>query len=259
MKKVLFVFCLILQTLVVFSQNAEADKSFKKGLKALELKNYQEAVNQFTISLDIAPEANSFYNRSVAYYYLGDTCSFCNDLKSAAQLKDSQAENLYIEKCLDISLDYNVPDSIRQNNRGISHFKRVYDKCTTDSTIVYIFEDKKTDSLLVADEALPVFMIVEQMPEYPGGDAKKNEYLAKNIVYPEYATKKGIQGTVYVSFIIATDGSVSNVKLLRGIGGGCDEEALRVVREMPKWIPGRQNGEAVRVLYNMPVYFKLRG
>jgi len=259
MKKELFALCLIIQALVVFSQHKNADKSFKLGVKALELKAYQEAVNQFTLSLEEDPNVDTYFNRSMAYYYLGDSCGFCNDLKSAAGLKDSQAEDLYIQKCLYFRLDYNVPDSIRQKNRGISHFKKVYDKCSTDSTVVYIFEDNKTDSVLVVDEDLPVFVIVEQMPEYPGGESKRNEYLAQNLVYPEYATKKGIQGTVYVSFIVATDGSVTNVNLLRGIGGGCDEEALRVIREMPKWIPGRQNGKAVRVKFNMPIYFKLSG
>jgi protein TonB len=125
--------------------------------------------------------------------------------------------------------------------------------------VIYIFKYKNDDSIVVADSLSPVFTIVEDMPSFDGGESKRNEYLAKNIVYPDYATQKGIQGTTYISFIISTDGSVTNVKVLRGIGGGCDEEAMRVVREMPKWIPGWQNGKPVRVLFNMPIYFKLSG
>jgi protein TonB len=103
-----------------------------------------------------------------------------------------------------------------------------------------------------------VFTIVEEMPSYPGGDMKMYEYLGKNIKYPQIARESGIQGRVFVNFVVEPDGSVSNVKVLRGIGGGCDEEAIRVVKSMPKWKPGKQRGKAVRVSYTLPVVFKLQ-
>ena len=95
------------------------------------------------------------------------------------------------------------------------------------------------------------------MPEYPGGINKLMEYLSKNIEYPKAARESGIQGRVFVSFIVEKDGSISNVKVIRSIGGGCDEEAVRVVKAMPKWKPGKQRGKAVRVSYMLPVVFKL--
>jgi protein TonB len=113
--------------------------------------------------------------------------------------------------------------------------------------------------VIEVEEAKPVFTIVEEMPSYPGGEAERNKFLAENIVYPQQATENGIQGTVYVSFVVDSKGNVTDVKILRGIGGGCDEEALRVVKMMPKWHPGKQNGKQVRVLFNMPIYFKLQG
>ena len=103
-----------------------------------------------------------------------------------------------------------------------------------------------------------IFQIVEEMPAYPGGEAKLMEYIAKNIKYPQIARETGIQGRVFVGFVVEPDGSVSNVKVLRGIGGGCDEEAMRVVKSMPKWKPGKQRGKAVRVSYMLPVNFKLQ-
>ena len=103
-----------------------------------------------------------------------------------------------------------------------------------------------------------IFQIVEEMPAYPGGDQKLMEYVAKNIKYPQIARETGIQGRVFVGFVVEPDGSVSNVKVLRGIGGGCDEEAVRVVKSMPKWKPGKQRGKAVRVSYMLPVNFKLQ-
>lgn len=102
-----------------------------------------------------------------------------------------------------------------------------------------------------------IFQIVEEMPAYPGGERALLEYVAKNIKYPQIARETGIQGRVFVGFVVEPDGSVSNVKILRGIGGGCDEEAMRVIKSLPKWKPGKQRGKAVRVSYQIPVVFKL--
>lgn len=109
----------------------------------------------------------------------------------------------------------------------------------------------------VAQDENEVFTVVEEVPSFPGGDDARMQYIQENIVYPKLAKDSGIQGTVFVTFVVEKDGEITNVKILRGIGGGCDEECLRVVREMPKWIPGKQKGEPVRVRFNMPIRFKL--
>ena len=103
-----------------------------------------------------------------------------------------------------------------------------------------------------------VYQIVEEMPQFPGGETKLMEYIAKNLTYPQEAKDKGIDGRVFVAMVIEKDGSVSNVKVLRGIGGGCDEEAVRVISALPKWKPGKMNGEPVRVSYQIPINFKLQ-
>lgn len=97
------------------------------------------------------------------------------------------------------------------------------------------------------------------MAAYPGGQDAMIAYIGKELEYPREAMDKGIQGTVYVTFVVETDGRIDGVKMLRGIGSGCDEEAVRVVRGMPKWMPGRQRGKEVRVQYNLPIRFKLAG
>ena len=84
------------------------------------------------------------------------------------------------------------------------------------------------------------------------------KYLAENIKYPQMAKESGIQGRVFVTFVVEKDGRVTDVRVLRGIGGGCDEEAIRVVQNMPKWTPGKQRGKSVRVQYNLPVKFTLQ-
>jgi TonB family protein len=110
----------------------------------------------------------------------------------------------------------------------------------------------------VEDEDRPgVYMIVEQMPEFPGGDKSLFQFIADNTKYPADAKEKGIKGRVFVNFIVEPDGSVFDIRVLRGIGGGCDEESVRVVKSMPKFKPGMQNGEAVRVSYTVPVIFRL--
>jgi len=101
------------------------------------------------------------------------------------------------------------------------------------------------------------FIWVEEMPEFPGGEAELYGFLKRNTQYPRMAVEVGIQGTVFVTFVVEKDGSITGVNLLKGIGGGCDEEAIRVVRNMPKWKPGKQRTIPVRVQYNLPIKFIL--
>ena len=103
-----------------------------------------------------------------------------------------------------------------------------------------------------------VFKVVEEMPEFPGGTAKLLEFIQKNMRYPMKARESDIQGKVYIQFVVETDGSISNANVLRGIGGGCDEEAVRIVNSMPKFKPGKQRGTPVRVQYMVPIVFKLQ-
>lgn len=96
-----------------------------------------------------------------------------------------------------------------------------------------------------------------QMPEYVGGSIAMMRWLGENIEYPRYARDRGIEGTVYVSFIINTDGSISDATVVKGIGFGCDEEAIRAIMDMKKWIPGKQNSNPVRVKTTIPIKFEL--
>ena len=115
----------------------------------------------------------------------------------------------------------------------------------------------RMDTIEKVAEDIEIFGMVEEMPSFPGGEVKLVEYIAKNLNYPQEAIEKGIEGRVFVGFIIDVDGSVTDVKLLRGIGGGCDEEAIRVIKSLPKWRPAKQNGVFSRVSYQIPVNFKL--
>ncbi len=103
----------------------------------------------------------------------------------------------------------------------------------------------------------PAYTVVEKPPSFPGGEEARAKFMQANIKYPEEAKKKGIQGTVYVSFIVKADGSVTNVKIQKGVGGGCDEESVRVVNLMPKWNPGLMKGKPVDVAFTLPIKFLL--
>ena len=107
-------------------------------------------------------------------------------------------------------------------------------------------------------EETKIFTVVEQMPMFPGGDAALMSYLANNIHYPTVAAENGVQGRVVVGFVVERDGSITDVRILRGVDPSLDREAMRVVKSMPRWTPGKQNGSAVRVKYQVPVAFRLQ-
>jgi periplasmic protein TonB len=116
--------------------------------------------------------------------------------------------------------------------------------------------DGKKEVKKVEDDDTPL-LIVEQAPEFVNGLNAMYKFLKENIKYPAVARENGIEGTVYVGFVVGKDGTIRDVKVKRGIGGGCNEEAIRVVELMPKWNPGKQNGKAVNVSFTIPIKFKL--
>ena len=111
-------------------------------------------------------------------------------------------------------------------------------------------EDKKVDTDVE-------FLIVEQNPEYVGGVKAMYQFLSNNMKYPAIARENGIEGVVYVGFVVGKNGVIRDVAVKRGIGGGCNEEAIRVVQMMPKWNAGKQQGREVSVAFTIPVKFKL--
>ena len=111
-----------------------------------------------------------------------------------------------------------------------------------------VIEEEKADQ---------IFDVVETQPNPPGGMSGWNKYLSNNLKYPTQARRMGVEGTVIVVFVINTNGSIQDVEVLRGIGGGCDEEAVKVVTNAPKWEPGKQRGKPVRTRMRLPIRFKL--
>lgn len=129
----------------------------------------------------------------------------------------------------------------------------------TNATIEVKEVNPETTTKIDAEEVIEetAFTVVDDMPEYPGKEKELYKFLANNIRYPEEAKTAGISGRVFVSFIVEKDGAITNAKILRGIGYGCDKEAIRVVNSMPNWVPGKQRGKNVRVTYNLPIKYSL--
>lgn len=117
---------------------------------------------------------------------------------------------------------------------------------SVEKTIVELPEEDNT-----------AFITVEVQPSFMGGNSEMYKFLSKNLKYPSAAQRANIQGKVFLSFIVEKDGSITDIETMKGIGFGCDEEAMRVVKLMPKWIAGKQNGRNVRVKFTIPVFFKL--
>lgn len=112
-------------------------------------------------------------------------------------------------------------------------------------------------ALEVPPKTEDVFINTEQQPEFPGGLKALSAFVGNELRYPRSAASAGVSGRVYVSFVVNTDGTLTEVQILKGLGFGCDEEAVRVVQKMPHWRPGKQSGRAVRVKYTLPIWFTL--
>jgi len=119
-----------------------------------------------------------------------------------------------------------------------------------------VYQEVAQETAVEAEEAT-IFSVVEESPGYPGGDEARMKYLRDNLKYPQLARESNIDGTVFIEFIVERDGSISKPLIKRDIGGGCGEEALRVVKSMPKWSPGKQRGKPVRTQFVLPIKFIL--
>ncbi len=132
-----------------------------------------------------------------------------------------------------------------------------------DDDMDFDADTDESDAIVVDDseeevEDVKIFVIVEKMPEFPGGDLELRKYIAQNIKYPNIARENDIQGKVYVRFVVTEKGTVENVQIARGVDPLLDQEAIRVVESLPTWKPGEQGGKKVKVWYTVPINFQLQ-
>ncbi|MEI6347774.1 MAG: TonB family protein [Bacteroidota bacterium] len=142
---------------------------------------------------------------------------------------------------------------LNNNKNGVS-----FEYLDNDSLLrKKVYKDGVFISFEGVEDSIDVYSVVEILPDFPGGDNARLEFLSNNIKYPQEALENEIQGTVYTQFVVERDGSITNIKVLKGIGGGCDEECVRIVKLMPKWNPGMLRGKYVRTEFILPILFKL--
>lgn len=147
-------------------------------------------------------------------------------------------------------------DELNENKTAIGAFD-VKGNDEEGGTVLKAVEEIAAPEPPKHEEENKVFDVVEQMPSFPGGPAALMKYLSENMRYPAVAEENGIQGRVTVQFVVEKDGSVTDVRTMKSVDPALDREAERVVKSMPKWIPGKQNGSAVRVMYYVPVVFRI--
>ncbi|WP_198174818.1 TonB family protein [Spirosoma arboris] len=153
-----------------------------------------------------------------------------------------------------VATQYVLPIQFAQENKEDKRTGQASDNQLNDVHVVgYPMPQSATQS----NRNNEVFTVVEKQPEFPGGMRALGQYLNQNLRYPSEALQNKISGRVFVQFVVSTTGSIRDLRILKGIGSGCDEEAVRVVSQMPKWVPGKQNGKTVAVQYNLPIQFSL--
>ena len=184
---------------------------------------------------------------------------------------DPQIEKIEVER-VKSSVAFTVPEIKKDNEVKEDQEMKSQDDLAETNTAIGAFtvegndetaevkhvEEKIAEPEPVKEEETKVFDVVEQMPSFPGGQSALLQYLSSNIKYPVVAEENGVQGRVIVTFVVEKDGSITDVRVVKSVDPSLDKEAQRVVKSMPKWIPGKQNGSAVRVKYTVPVTFRLQ-
>ncbi|MBW6479452.1 MAG: TonB family protein [Bacteroidales bacterium] len=219
-------------------QNIHEFEADSQVLRSFSRVDYQKSLMEFAMGLSYIPVTNPF-NISIIH-------------KRFIMMNTTSRQSL---KRLLIKLFVLLPVV------GVVFFIQSCDfqqQSAEETTTAVVDEvDETTEDIANAYQDDPIFTIVEEHPKFPGGDAALMQFLQSNLRYPREAMQNGIQGNVFVTFVVEPDGSITDVKILRGVGGGLDEEAIRVVNAMPLWVPGKQSGDEVRVQFNLPIRFVL--
>lgn len=218
---------------------------------------YTEAYGVILRSL--TRESKKQPDNPMAYFQMGLLKTIAQDNYGA---NNDFSKSMEVDPGFIMSLYYRglVKYNMKKFKESLEDLFRYVQKNPNDAKASKLLEDVKAkmNINIVGDaETNEIFLITEEMPEFPGGNAELNKFVTQNIQYPREAMKLGIKGRVIVSFVIAADGSVKDTEVIKGIGGGTEMEAMRILSIMPKWTPGKHNGKPVSVKYTLPIKFSL--
>src|ERR1035437_6855133 len=245
MTKCLFVFILSISSLLSFSQKKPTSIDlYNLGVNYLGKNEYRAADSLFTLALEAGDRnKDTYYDRALARKKLGNTCGFCVDMISAAELGDKEANTVFWKYCpiLDsiFTCQKNMQVAIKDTQATATKIDSI-----TRSKKVSIFQHNKglvnsffinsinKEGTITHYDTIYSALTLQQQPEFPGGDIESFTFLRKNTIYPQYEKENGIQGKVLVTFVIDKDGNVTNIEIYKGIkdGAGLEKEAIRVVK-----------------------------
>ena len=241
-------------------------------------RNLQSMITMFAIFAAIAAiviAKVSFDNYMASRNAAIETDVELQNLAEKQEIKQEKKDEPEVEKIeverVKSSVAFTVPEIKKDNEVKEDQEMKSQDDLAETNTAIGAFtvegndetaevkhvEEKIAEPEPVKEEETKVFDVVEQMPSFPGGQGELMAFLSKNIKYPVVAEENGVQGRVVVTFVVEKDGSITDVRVVKSVDPSLDKEAQRVVKSMPKWIPGKQNGSAVRVKYTVPGTFRL--
>lgn len=272
---------LVSMTPLAYGQQDQSLDNYNEGLRMFNQGNYRAADSLFTLSVNLSPHPDTYYNLALTKHHLLDTCGFCNNLKAASAYGDAEAWRLFILNCSKYdtikytevlykdTLFYSVKTtSICSSEKSHQYFLKDFNSGKITSFFINDNSSSKANKKKEVIKETPVDIkklpaysfvcdIVDQLPQFPGGESSRIRFLTDNLKYPQEAKENGIQGTVYLELFIDSGGQIVSINVLKGIGGGCDEESVRVCRLMPKWVPAFRNNLPVSVHFQIPVKYTL--
>lgn len=260
--------------IINFSFSQSNTDLYNLGVDFFNKEKYKEADSVFSFMIKNGIyDIDVYFNRAAARNKLGNACGFCSDIILAASCGDMEANKIFWESCRSkdsvitctpgIQITINDTSATLKNYNYFNNLMEIstINQHTGFATSLFLDRITKDTCAIVINDSCFSFMNVTNLPDFPyGGDSGLMKFLAARTTYPMDEKSRGIQGKVYVQFIIEKDGSVSNVDIYKGVinGPNLSEEALRVIKLLPKWIPGYYYGKPVRTKFILPLSFRLQ-
>lgn len=227
---------------------------FNKDRISSYSEHYKIALKAANRDSKLHPENYLFhFYKGILKAIAGDNWGAYIDFDQCVKLEPSQPVLFYYKAYVEYSIK-----KFDQALQDLHRYSKKYNNDESVNNLMGVIKEIMSIKIIVEDEeSNTVLAFAEQMPEFKGGTRDLYEYLARNIRYPRIAMAENVEGKVVLSFTVDSKGYVNNIEVLKAIGGGCEEEAIRVVNQMPKWKPGSQNRKPVSVRYTLPISFKL--
>ena len=269
MKKILFIFCVILAYANTVVAQVTVSRSDLVGTKWVTSEDYEshsslDYASDFVFTKDAVVEHSENGSTNRHPFYLSNTIPTKFDFKKVGVSTKGCYYNEYLNEkhfCCWAIMSFDKSKGIMtlelKNEQFIGPSSNTFIRIDNRSHLDSIRPDDLHHLPLIIDPDKKVYDVVERMPCFPGGDQKMQDFIEKNLHYPKECAENGIQGRVIIDFVVERNGTLTNIRVVKSVNPALDKEALRIVKLMPKWIPGRQSYKEVRVKYIIPITFRL--